>query len=93
MCERPNDDLLAAAKALAKVLPDVVLESLRSEWGHTNVAVITHWGGMKCCAECLRKRRSASRHEARGLRFVQKALSEVYEAEWGVMPRKKSVTR
>jgi hypothetical protein len=43
MCERPNDDLLAAAKALAKVLPDVVLESLRSEWGHTNVAVITHW--------------------------------------------------
>jgi hypothetical protein len=38
MCERPNDDLLAAAKALAKVLSDVVLESLRSEWRHTNVA-------------------------------------------------------
>lgn len=36
-------ELMHAAKLLAKSLPDDMLESLRQEYGNTNVAVVRHW--------------------------------------------------
>ncbi len=40
------DDLRHAAKLLALSLTDAMLDSLRADYGHTNVAVLRHWRGM-----------------------------------------------
>lgn len=54
MAHEDRARLIHAAKSLAANLTDEMLETLRAEWGNTNVAVLTHWR-----AEVLREAATA----------------------------------